>query len=111
MDDFLALHTDHQLEGFAKRNITPYIHIFLYHVPGIIERQGRLKSFFGQGVEKNNDDAKKIFYRGSNKAKASHDILRHDARNHALLSTALSDGCSVEREKRKYRKRNPPFWT
>ena len=40
----------------------PYIHIFLYHVPGIIERLGRRKSFSGQEVEKNNDDAKIFFF-------------------------------------------------
>lgn len=40
-----------------------------------IQEHGCFKKFSGQGVEKNNDDAKKILFKISNKWVASKDIL------------------------------------
>ena len=111
MEDFLALHDKHHLEGYAKRNVTPYMHILLYHVPALINRHGSIKPFSGQGVEKNNDDAKKIFYRASNKTQASLDILRHDFRSHYIRALDLSDGRPLEQPKRAYRKRRHEYWS
>lgn len=49
--------------------------------------------FTGQGVEKNNDDAKKLYFQKSNKWDATRDVLQLEARQYALSGQ--------EREKRK----------
>lgn len=43
------------------------MHTIPYHVPIIIKKCSTMKQFTGQGVEKNNDDAKKVFFQKSNK--------------------------------------------
>lgn len=53
--------------GYEKRRVTPYMHCLPYHIPKFIEDHGCFKKFTGQGVEKNNDCAKKIFFQKSNK--------------------------------------------
>ena len=42
-------------EGYLPKNITPYMHTLLYHVPMFVSRLGSLIQFSGQGVEKTND--------------------------------------------------------
>ncbi|CAH1786144.1 unnamed protein product, partial [Owenia fusiformis] len=55
LKSFLNLHKS-SLEGFANRNVTPYMHMLLYHVPNQVRRlDGRFKSFTGQHIEKAND--------------------------------------------------------
>ena len=44
--------------GHANQQVTPYMHVFAYHVPDQIRENGNIRQFSGQGVEKNNDDAK-----------------------------------------------------
>ena len=61
-----------------------------------------MKQFTGQGVEKNNDDAKRIFSQKSNKWDAAKDVLLLESRQLALQSH--------EREKRKYAKRKNDYW-
>ena len=36
-------------KGYAKSNITPYIHAAVYHVAGAIEKYGNIKQFSSQG--------------------------------------------------------------
>lgn len=43
-----------------------------------------MKQFTGQGVEKNNDDAKKVFFQKSNKWDAARDVLQLESRQLAL---------------------------
>lgn len=57
-----------------------------------------MKQFTGQGVEKNNDDAKTVFFQKSNKWDAARDVLQSESRQIALQS--------YEREKRRYAKQN-----
>ncbi len=47
--------------GYNKTSVTPYMHALVYHVPMFLQKHGSLKQFTGQGVEINNDDAKRIF--------------------------------------------------
>lgn len=48
--------------GYERPCVTPYMHIIPYHVPFFIEKHGCFKKYSGQGVEKNNDDAKSILF-------------------------------------------------
>ncbi len=54
------------------------MHVFAYHVPDQIREHGSIRQFSGQGVEKNNDDAKRHYYSGK----------RHDAARDILLTEA-----------------------
>ena len=45
--DFLSLATT--LEGHQKSSVTPYMHVFAYHVPDQIRRHGNIRRFSGQG--------------------------------------------------------------
>ena len=45
--------------------MTPYMNVFAYHVPDQIREYGNVRQFSGQGVEKNNDDAKRHYYSGN----------------------------------------------
>ena len=47
IQDFLSFTTT--LEGHQKSSVTPYMHVFAYHVPDQIRRHGNIKRFSGQG--------------------------------------------------------------
>jgi hypothetical protein len=57
VNDFLALGSLGR-KGFDS--VTPYMHCLVYHVPFFTKKYGKLLRFSGQGVEKINDDIKKI---------------------------------------------------
>lgn len=88
--------------GYNKARVTPYMHALCYHVPCFIKNYKSFKQFTGQGVEKNNDDAKRVFFQKSNKWDAARDVLQLEARQQALHH--------CEREKRKYEKQNDEYW-
>lgn len=58
-------------EGYQPSNVTPYLHILLYHVPFFVSKYGSLSKFTGQGVEKTNDIIKQIHQSKSNKLDAT----------------------------------------
>ncbi len=60
--------------GYNKTRVTPYMHALVYPVLMFLRKHGSLKQFTGQGVEKNNDDAKRIFYQKSNKWDGARDV-------------------------------------
>ena len=74
------------------------MHALSYHVPVLIKNQKTFKQFTGQGIEKNSDDAKRIFFQKSNKWDAAKDALQLEVQQQALHH--------CEREKRKYEKQN-----
>ena len=37
------------VQGYQRRNTTPYMHILVYHVPQMIRNNGNIKQFSGQG--------------------------------------------------------------
>lgn len=87
---------------YDKTRVTPYMHTIPYHVPHVIKNFSTMKQFTGQGVEKNNDDAKRVFFQKSNKWDAARDVLQSESRQIALQS--------YEREKRRYAKQNKDYW-
>jgi len=54
------------LSVYQTKDVTPYIHSFLNHVPEFIRLHGNLISFTQQGLEKLNDVSTKEFQRASN---------------------------------------------
>ena len=63
-------------QGYEKAHVTPYMHCIPYHIPEIVTDHGSLKMFTGQGLEKNNDDAKKLYFQKSNKWDATRDVVQ-----------------------------------
>ena len=51
---------------YQTKDVTPYIHALLNHVPKFIRLHGNLISFTQQGLEKLNDVSTKEFQRASN---------------------------------------------
>ena len=97
---FLSLNG--KMKGHERQRVTPYMHILVAHVPHFLELYKSIKIFTGQGVEKNNDTARSVVHRKSNKWDAPMDILKLEHRQWELRSH--------EREKRLYTKRNSTYW-
>lgn len=89
-------------QGYKKARVAPYMHFMPNHIPKFISDHGSLKVFTGQGVEKNNDDAKRVYFNKSNKCNATRDVLQLEARQFVLKH--------CDKEKRTYRKRNSDYW-
>ncbi|CAB3998260.1 Hypothetical predicted protein [Paramuricea clavata] len=87
---------------YRRDHVTPYMHIMCYHVPVFIEKYGSIKQFTGQGVEKNNDDAKRMVFQKSNKWDSVKDILCTESRQWDLKN--------CQRQKNCYTKRNLEYW-
>lgn len=49
-------------EGYWANNVTPYMHILVYHIPHFIREYGNIKEFSCQGVEQNNNTSKVAFF-------------------------------------------------
>lgn len=65
VNDFLSLAG--LREGYERKRVTPYMHIMVSHIPWFFQMYKAVKLFTGQGVEKNNDVARSIVLRKSNK--------------------------------------------
>ncbi len=89
-------------EGYERMRVTPYIHIMVAHIPWFFEKYSAVKMFTGQGVEKNNDIARSIVLRKSNKWDATRDVRRFESRQWLLKNR--------EREPQEYHKRNLEYW-
>ena len=70
----------HVFEGHHRNCVTPYMHVFAYHVPDQIREYGNVRQFSGQGVEKNNDDTKRHYYSG-NRHKCNIYRIDHEQRS------------------------------
>ena len=86
-------------------SVTPYMHCLVYHVPYFTQKYGKLVNFSGQGVEKINDDIKKIHHSKTNKWDATLDALQVRKR----IEHLASENC--ERVKRNYTKREELYWS
>jgi len=75
-----------------------------YHVVFFLNRFGKLVNYSGQGVEKINDDIKKIHQSKTNKYDATVDALKVRKR----IEYLKLDGC--ERTKRDYTKSDERYW-
>lgn len=93
-------------EGYSKSNITPYIHLLVYHVPKLLGGDSgfnSFKSFIGQGVEKTNDVVRSIYHQKCNK---------HDACKDSLLASKRLDYLAEhERKPNQYNKHDQEYWT
>jgi hypothetical protein len=98
----LFLSLNGKMKGHERSRVTPYMHILVAHVPHFLELFKSIKIFTGQGVEKNNDTARSVVLRKSNKWNAPEDILKLEHRQWMLRAQ--------EREKRGYTKRNSGYW-
>lgn len=84
-------------KGYSRPCVTPYMDILAYHVPYFVKKTWLLEKFTGQGV-KNNDDAKRLYFKKSNKWDALKDVLNTESRQWELRH--------CERVKAKYTKRS-----
>ena len=83
-------------KGFYS--FTPYKHCLVYHVLFFTKKYGKLLRFSGQGVEKINDDIKKIHHSKTYKWDATIDTLQV----RKMIMHLTSENC--ERDKRNYTK-------
>ena len=91
-----------KLSGYRRADVTPYMHALVYHVPLFIKKYKSVKSFTGQGVERNNDMARNVVLHKSNKRNPAADVLRLESRQWQLRER--------ERSKRTYSKTNSAYW-
>lgn len=89
-------------EGYEKSRITPYMHIMVAHIPRFLELCRSVKIFTGQGVERNNNMARGVILRKSNKWDSAGDVLRLEQRQRELRDH--------EREAHSYVKRKESYW-
>ncbi|XP_048581436.1 uncharacterized protein LOC125561333 [Nematostella vectensis] len=88
--------------GYKKERVTCYMHVAAYHVPAMIRRYQNLKQFSGQGLEKNNDDARRVVLRKSNHLDDPCEVLQAEFRLGKLKHR--------EKLPRPYVKRNAQYW-
>ena len=88
--------------GYKRNNVTPYMYAMVYHNPIFLQNYKTIKLFTGQGVGKNNDMARTIVLRKSNKWDAPADILKLESRQWNL--------CDSECSKRTYTKWKSSYW-
>ncbi|KAJ7365764.1 hypothetical protein OS493_002481 [Desmophyllum pertusum] len=88
--------------GYRKEKVTCYMHAAAYHIPQMVERNQNIKQFSGQGVEKNNDDARRIVQRKSNHNDDPAEVLRTEHRLGVLHH--------LQRKHRTYTKRAAEYW-
>ena len=51
---------------YQTKNVTPYMHVLVAHVPKLLRDVGSLAKFSQQGVEKLNDDITKDYFKSTN---------------------------------------------
>ncbi|CAB4036720.1 Hypothetical predicted protein [Paramuricea clavata] len=91
-----------RVEGCGTKQVTPYMHCLVYHVPNFMKKHGGVKKFTGQGVEKN-DDVRKFHLTKSNKWDAPKDVL--------LVGKRLQVTSEQKRRTTTYHKRNVDYWS
>lgn len=98
----LFLSLNGKVIGHEKKRVTPYMHILVAHVPHFLQLYKTMKLFTGQGVEKNNDNARAVVLKKSNKWDSVGDVLRLEARQWELRDRDRVPGSYV--------KRNSQYW-
>ena len=54
------------LSVYQTKNVTPYIHLLICHIPEFLTKYGTIAPFAQQGLEKLNDIITKHYFRGTN---------------------------------------------
>ena len=62
------------LSVYQTKNVTPYIHTLVFHIPEFLDLYGSLAPFSQQGLEKLNDNLTKDYFRSTNHKDC--DVLR-----------------------------------
>jgi hypothetical protein len=99
---FTSLRTSSIHKGYSRASVTPYMHSLVYHVPRFMQLYRSVKIFTGQGVEKNNDVARKVVLLKSNNKNPTSDVLELECRQWELRDS--------ERMKRSYNKKDAHYW-
>lgn len=102
LDSFISL--GNKRKGYKKLNVTPYMHVLVYHTPNVIRTHGALKNYSAQSVEKLNDIVKRVTLGKCNRADATRDALLVLKRVENLKDKDLS------RKKRSYNKVSEKYW-
>ena len=90
-------------DGYSKTNVTPYMHMHVYHVPRFLCDNSGIKIFTGQGVERTNDVVRSTYHNKCNK---------HDACKDTLLALKRLDHLTeFEIKPNNYNKQNNTYWT
>lgn len=63
------------LSVYQTKNVTPYIHLLVCHIPEFLKRYGTIASFSQQGVERLNDLITKDYFRSTNHRDALMQIM------------------------------------
>ncbi|XP_071107750.1 uncharacterized protein [Haliotis cracherodii] len=100
VETFLSLGP--HLSGYTEKNVTPYVHCMVYHVPFMLRKFGTLRKFSCQAFEKHNDVVKKIHQRKSNKWDPTVEALQ--------ICKRMEESSKSKRDKRQYTKRRPKYW-
>ncbi|CAB4028844.1 Hypothetical predicted protein [Paramuricea clavata] len=87
---------------YEPARITPYMHAMVYHVPRFMQMHHGVKKFTGQGVEKLNDDCRRVHLQRSKKWDAHTDVF--------LVGKRVEHLSNCERITRPYLKRNKNYW-
>jgi len=88
-------------EGYERKRVTPYMHIMVGHIPWFLQMYKTVKIFTGQGVERNDDVARSIVLRKSNKWDSVGNVLRQESRQWQLKN--------MECQPRTYHKRKADY--
>ncbi|XP_065895016.1 uncharacterized protein [Dysidea avara] len=99
---FRSLEKEPYSDGYQPNKITPYLHMVVHHFWYFIEKYDNVKQFSCQGVEKNNDAAKKTFFKNSNRWDGASDIIRNLYQRHLLRNR--------KRKVQDYSKKDPTWW-
>ena len=91
-----------KLQGYKRAAVTLYMHSLVYHIPNFLQKFNSVKLFTGQGVEKNNDIARNVVLRKSNKVDSVSDVLQLESRQWHLRHH--------ERAKRLHTKHDQEYW-
>ena len=78
-------------ETTFDKDITPYIHVFVYHAQYFAQRYGSLKAFEMEAVEQLNYVNKLVFFGASNKGKENFTVTEQVWENNFALTNFFLD--------------------
>lgn len=94
-------------KGYAHKNVTPYMHCLMAHIPHFLKTCGSIKRYSGQSLEKTMDDIKQVF----RKKTAKFDVVKESLVVRKRIEMLHSGKKSEKRPmKRKYDKHDDDFW-
>ena len=86
--DWMSLFTS----VYQTKNVTPYMHVLVAHLPTIMKDHGNIRMFSQQGLEKLNDDITKDYFKSTNH-KSGKDSLQQILLKLNRLEHLTDEGC------------------